>query len=130
FVPGINIRKALLNGGNQIPAPFQAALEGHKTTRESLAKNRHQKAHPAALCCWQVSKTVEMAAQVVDAVVQGAFGVGLEDHRDIFRLSSRQPAFRYPAFLVGSERRASVAEHKHGQRRLPCEVGSHALGLG
>ena len=80
---------------------FQAVLEGRKTARESLAKNRHQKPHSTPLFRWQVGKPIEMAAQVIDAVVQGTFGVGLEDDRDILRLSSRQSALHHPAFLVG-----------------------------
>src|SRR5437867_3886996 len=63
---GVNVRETLLNGGDQIPAPAQAALEGHKTTRESLAKDRHQKPHPTPLVRWKIGTPVEMAAQLID----------------------------------------------------------------
>ena len=101
-------------------APFQAALEIQNNSRVACEKLPSKTPLHRALLVVESGKPVEMTAQVVNAMVQDAFGVGLEDHRDILRLSSRQSAFYYPAFLVGSERRAGVAEHIHGQWRLTC----------
>jgi hypothetical protein len=63
-------------------------------------------------------------------MIEGTFGGGLEDYRNIVRLSSRQSALHHPTFLVGPERGAGVTEHEHRQRRLSCEVGGNPLGLG
>jgi hypothetical protein len=60
--PSVNVSKALLNGSDQIPSPFQAALEGRKTTRKAFAKDRHQKSHPTPFFRWQVGKPIETPA--------------------------------------------------------------------
>jgi len=62
ITPGINVSKALLNGSNQIPSPFQAVLEGRKTTREAFAKDRHQKSHSTSLIRWQGGQPIETPA--------------------------------------------------------------------
>jgi hypothetical protein len=76
ITPRVRIRESLLNGRDQIPPPFQAPLERRKTTREPFAEDRHQKSHTTTLFLWEVGEPIEVAAQVIDPVVQLSFCIG------------------------------------------------------
>jgi hypothetical protein len=112
-----------LDCADQFAAAFQALAEPGERTGQPLAEHGHQETDAAALIGLDLGQPVELAAQLVDAAVQGFLGLGLEGDRHVLGLPVGQPGLEQATVTIGPQRLPGVAEHVDGQRRLPTRYG-------